>query len=86
MTIIAILFAVGAFGELYVALGEPRPWGTLSVALVLVFLSRAAARRAVAEVAAVNAIAGAPPHGAMRAISQRIGHSLSALAPTGSAI
>ena len=55
MTIIAILFAVGAFGELYVALGERSPWGTLLVALVLAFLSYAATR--MAEAAAVSAMA-----------------------------
>jgi hypothetical protein len=35
MTIIAMLFAAGAYGELYVARGERSPWGTLFVALVL---------------------------------------------------
>jgi hypothetical protein len=85
MTIVAILFAVGAFGEFYVALGEPSPWGTLSIALVLVFLSHAAARSAVAQAAAGNAIASRSRHSAMRAIGQRIAASLSVLAPTGSA-
>jgi hypothetical protein len=42
MTIVAILFAVGAYGELYVALGERSTWGTLFVALVLACLSYAA--------------------------------------------
>jgi hypothetical protein len=78
MTIVAILFAVGAFGELYVALDEPSPWGTLLITFVLVFLSHAAARMAVAEAAAVNA--GRSQHSAMRAISQRIARSLSVLA------
>jgi hypothetical protein len=44
MTIIAILFAIGAYGELYVALSERSPWGTLFVALVLASLSYVAAR------------------------------------------
>jgi hypothetical protein len=85
MMIVAILFAVGAFGELYVALDEPRPWGTLLVALVLVFLSHAAARMAVAEAAAVNARASGSQHSAIKAISERIARSLSVLAPTSSA-
>jgi len=36
MRIVAILFAVGAYLELYIALGERSPWGTLFVGLVLV--------------------------------------------------
>jgi hypothetical protein len=55
MTIIAILFAAGAYGEIYVALGERTPWGTLFVAVVLAYLSYAAAR--MVEAAAVNAMA-----------------------------
>jgi hypothetical protein len=35
MRIVAILFAVGAYLELYIALGERSPWGTLFVGLVL---------------------------------------------------
>ena len=74
MTIIAILSAVGAYGEIYVALGERSPWGTLFVALVLAFLAYAAAR--MVEAAAVNAMAGGSPHSTMRAISHRIARSL----------
>ena len=77
MTIVAILFAAGAFGELYVALGEPSAWATLSIALVMVLLSQAAARKAVAEAAAVTAIASRSQQSAIRAISQRIAYSLS---------
>jgi hypothetical protein len=44
-----IISAAGAYGELYVALGERSPWGTLLVALVLAFLSYAATRMAEAE-------------------------------------
>jgi hypothetical protein len=85
MTIVAILFAVGAFGELYVALGERSPWGTLFVALVLALLSYTAARMVVAQGAAGNAIAGGSQHSTMRAMSQRIARSLSVSAPTSSA-
>jgi hypothetical protein len=77
MMIAAILFVVGAFGELYVALNEPSRWGTLFVTPVLVFLSDAAARMAVAEAAAVNAMASGSQHSAMRALSRRIARSLS---------
>jgi hypothetical protein len=80
MMIAAILFVVGAFGELYVALNEPSRWGTLFVTPVLVFLSDAAARMAVAEAAAVNAMASGSQHSAMRALSRRIAPSLSVLA------
>jgi ABC-type uncharacterized transport system permease subunit len=73
MTIVAILFAVGAYGELYVALGERSPWGTLFVALVLAFLSSAAARMAVSG----------SQHSTIKAISHRIACSLSvSSAPT----
>ena len=85
MTIVAILFAAGAYGELYVALGERSPWVTLFVALVLAFLSNAAARMAVAEGAAVNAMASGSHHRTMRAISHRIARSLTVSAPTSSA-
>jgi hypothetical protein len=84
MTIIAILLAVGAYGELYIALSERSPWGTLLVALVLAVLSYAAARM-VAEAAAVNAMASGSQHRTMRAISHRIARSLSVSAPTTSA-
>jgi hypothetical protein len=40
MRIVAILFAVGAFLELYVALGERSPWSTLFVGLVLEHLTK----------------------------------------------
>jgi hypothetical protein len=80
--IVAILFAVGAYGELYVALGERSPWGTLFAVLVLAFLSYLAARMAVAEVATVNAIARESQHITVRAMSQRIARSLSVSAPT----
>jgi hypothetical protein len=49
MTILTTLFAASAYGELYLALGEPSPWGTLLVALVLAFLSYAATCMAEAE-------------------------------------
>ena len=80
MTIIAILCAVGAYGELYVALDERSPWVTLSIALVLAFLSNAAARTAVTE-AAVGKKTSRLQHITMRAISHRITRSLSVLAP-----
>ena len=83
MMIIAILFAVGAFGELYIALGERSPWATLFVALVLAFLSYATTR--MAEAAGVSAIASGSQHKTMRSISHRIARSLSASAPTSSA-
>jgi hypothetical protein len=85
MTIVAILFAVGAYLELYVALGEHSPWGSLFVALVLAFLSNVAARMSVAEAAAVNAMASGSQHSTMRTISHRIARLLSVLAPTSSA-
>jgi hypothetical protein len=85
MTIIAVLFAAGAYGELYVALGERSPWVPLFAALVLTFLSYAAARMVVAEAAAVNAMASGSQHSTMRAMSHRIARSLSVLAPTSSA-
>jgi hypothetical protein len=85
MTIVAILFAAGAFGELYVALGERSPWSPLFAGLILAYLSHAAARMVVAQATAVDAMASGSPHGAMRTISQRIARSLSVLAPTGSA-
>ena len=72
MRIVAILFAVGAYLELYVALGERSPWGTLFVWLVLVFLSNVAARMAVAS---------GSQHSTMRAIGPRIARSLSVFAP-----
>jgi hypothetical protein len=78
MTIVAILIAVGAYGELYVALGERSPWGTLFVALVLAFLSNVAARMAVQKAAAVSTTAGGSQHSTMRAISQQIARSVSA--------
>jgi len=34
MTIVAILIAVGAYGELYVALGERSPWGTQRIPVI----------------------------------------------------
>jgi hypothetical protein len=82
MTIISILFAVGAFGELYVTLGERSPWGTLFVALVLAFLSYAASR--MAEASVVSAMASGLRHRTMSAISHRIAPSLSASAPPNS--
>jgi hypothetical protein len=85
MTFVPILFAVGAFGELYVALGERSPWSTLLVGLILAYLSHAAARMVVAQAAAVNAMASGSRHSTMSAISQRIARSLSVLAPTSSA-
>ena len=85
MTIVAILFAVGAYGELYVALGERSPWVTLFVGLVLAFLSNVAARMAVAEAATASAIASGSQHSTMRAIGQRIARSLSVFAPASSA-
>jgi hypothetical protein len=81
MTIVAILFAVGAYGELYVALGERSPWVTLFVALVLAFLSSVAARMAVAETATVNAMASGSRFMTMRAISKQIARSASVSAP-----
>jgi hypothetical protein len=84
MTIIAILFAAGAYGELYVALGERSPWVPLFVALVSTFLSYAAART-VAEAAAVNAMASGSQHRTIRAISHRMARSLLVSAPTSSA-
>jgi hypothetical protein len=83
MSIVAILFAAGAYGELYVALGERSPWGTLFVALVLAFLSNAAARMAAPEAAAVSPTASGSEHITMRAISQRIERSVR-MAPIGS--
>jgi hypothetical protein len=79
MRIVAILFAVGAYLELYVALGERSPWGTLFVGLVLAFLSNVAARMAVANAAAVSAIASGSQHSTMRPIGQRITRSRPAL-------
>jgi hypothetical protein len=84
MTIVAILFAAGAFGELYVALGERNPWGALFVGLVLAVLAHAAARVAAAQAAAVKVASGSQ-HSTIGAISQRIARSLSVLVPTGSA-
>ena len=84
MTIVAILFAVGAYLELYVALGERSPWGTLFVGLVLAFLSNVAARMAIGEAAAVNAMASGSQHSTMRAISHRMARSPSVFAPTSS--
>jgi hypothetical protein len=75
MTIIAILFAAGAYTELYVALGERSPWGTLVVAFVLAFLSYAMPR--MVETAAVNATASGSQQSITRAISHRIARSLS---------
>jgi hypothetical protein len=85
MTIVAILFAVGAYLELYVALGERNPWGALCVGLVLAFLSNVAARRAVAKAAAVSAIANGTQHSTGRAIGPWIARSLSVFAPASSA-
>jgi hypothetical protein len=85
MTIVAILFAVGAYGELYVALGERNPWGTLFVALVLVYLSNAAARLAVPEAEDVSTMASRSQRSGMGTVSKRIARSLSVLAPTSSA-
>jgi len=81
MTIVAILFAVGAYLELYVALGERSPWVTLFVGLVLAFLSNVAARMAVTEAA----IASGSQHSTMRPIGPRIARSLSVFAPASSA-
>ena len=75
MTIVAILFAAGAYLDLYVALGERSPWGSLFVALVLAFLSNVAARMVVTE---------ATQHGTMRAIGQRFARSLLVFAPVSS--
>jgi hypothetical protein len=83
MTIIAILLAAGAFGELYVALGERSPWVPLFAGLALAFLSYAAAR--MADAAAVSAMASGSQHSTIRAISHRIVRSLSVFAPTSSA-
>jgi hypothetical protein len=77
MTIVAILFAVGAYGELYVALGERSPWGTLFVAVVLACLSYAAGRMVVAEAAVINVMASGSQGSTMRAIGHRIARSLS---------
>lgn len=74
-----------AFLELYVALGDRSPWGTLFVGLVLAFLSNVAARMAVADAAAVSATAGGSQHSTMRAIGPRIARSLSVFAPANSA-
>ena len=84
MRIVAILFAAGACGELYVALGERSPWVTLFVGAVLARLSYTTARM-VADAPAVSATASGSRHSTMRVISQRIGRSLSVLAPTSSA-
>jgi hypothetical protein len=81
MRIVAILFAVGAYLEFYIALGERSPWGTLFVGLVLAFLSNVAARMVVTDAA----IASGSQHSTMRAIGPRIARSLSVLAPAGSA-
>jgi hypothetical protein len=85
MTIIAILSAVGAYGGLYVALGERSPWVPLFAALVLTFLSYAAARMVGVEATTVNKMASGSRHSTMRAISHRIARSLSVSAPTSSA-
>ena len=81
MRIVAILFAVGAYLELYVALGERSPWGTLFVGLVLGFLSNVAARIAVAP----SATASGSQHSTIRTIGPRIARSLSVFAPASSA-
>jgi hypothetical protein len=81
MRIVAILFAVGAYLDLYIALSERSPWGTLFVGLVLAFLSNVAARMVVTDAA----IASGSQHSTMRAIGPRIARSLSVLAPAGSA-
>jgi hypothetical protein len=78
MTIVAILCAIGAYVELYVALGERNPWVSLFVGLALAFLSNVAARMAVSEAAAVSMMAR---HSAMRAISQRITRLLPMFTP-----
>jgi hypothetical protein len=83
MTIIAILFAAGAYGELYVALGERSPWVPLFAGLALAFLSYAAAR--MADAAAVSAMASGSQRRTMSAISHRIARSLSVSMPTSSA-
>jgi hypothetical protein len=85
MTIVAILFAVGAYLELYVALGERSPWSALFIGLVLAFLSNVAARTAVAEAAAVSAMPSGSQHRTMRALGQRIARSLSVFTPANSA-
>jgi hypothetical protein len=85
MMIVAILFAVGSYLELYVALGERSPWGTLCVGLVLAFLSNVAARMAVARAAAIGAVANGSQHGTRWAIGVRIARSLSVFAPASSA-
>jgi hypothetical protein len=84
MAIVAILFAVGAYLELYVAFGERGPWGSLFVTLVLAFLSNVVARQAVPEAAAVRALASGSQHSTMRAISQRIARALSLSSPMSS--
>jgi hypothetical protein len=81
MRIVAVLFAIGAFLELYVALGERSPWATLFVGLVLAFLSNVAARVAVTQAATVNEL----QHRAIRAIKLRIARSLPTFAPASSA-
>jgi hypothetical protein len=85
MTIVAILFAVGAYLELYVALGERSPWSALFVGLVLAFLSNIAARMAVAKAAAGSAITNGSQHSTRRAIGPRIARSLSVFALASSA-
>ena len=77
MIIVAILCAIGAYVELYVALGERSPWGALFIGLVLAFLSNVAARMAVSEAAAASAKVSGSKHNTMRAIGQRIVRSLS---------
>jgi hypothetical protein len=81
MAIVAILFAVGAYLELYVALGERSPWGALLVGLVLAFLSNVAARMAAAQAAAVSTTASGSQRSTLRAIGPQIARSLSVFAP-----
>jgi hypothetical protein len=81
MRIVAILFAVGAYLELYVALGERSPWGTLFDGLVLALLSNVGARMAVTEAATVSE----SQHSTLRAIGPRIARSLPVFAPASSA-
>jgi hypothetical protein len=66
--IAALLFAVGAHGEIYLVFGCVV--ATLFIALVPAFLSYATARIAVAGALAVSAMANVSQHITMRVISQ----------------
>jgi hypothetical protein len=81
MRIVAVLFAVGAYLELYIALGERSPWGALFVGLVLAFLCNVAARMAVTEAATVSE----SRHSTMRAIGPGIARWLPVFAAASAA-